>query len=183
MKKREDDEAIVETLVDVRRVAKVVKGGRRFAFSACIVCGNKAGSVGFGHGKAREVAEARTKATNSAKKSMIKIPLYQGRTIHHDVTGKSGASKVVIRRAKPGTGIIAGGAMRCIFESLGVHDIVAKSIGSSNVHTMILATLDALSRLSSPMLIADRRNKKVADLSVINKQAKVIQTNNKNNDQ
>jgi small subunit ribosomal protein S5 len=152
-------------LVGVTRVTKVVKGGRKFSFAACVVAGDKSGTVGYGHGKAREVAEARTKASGAAKKSMVHIPLYQGRTIHHDIIGKSGAARVLLRRAKPGTGIIAGGAMRAIFESLGVHDIVAKSLGSSNVYSMIAATFDALQRLSSPKSIADRRGKIITELS------------------
>jgi len=156
---------LTETLVDVSRVTKVVKGGRRFSFSACIVTGDKTGSVGYGHGKAKEVTEARAKATQEARKCMIKVPLYQGRTIHHDVMGKSGAAKVVLRRAKPGTGIIAGGAMRAILDSLGVHDVVAKSLGSSNVYSMIAATFDALLKLSSPKSIAERRGKKISEIS------------------
>jgi len=166
---KQADDAISLTLVGVSRVTKVVKGGRRFSFSACIVAGNKAGSVGCGHGKAKEVTEARAKASQAAKKAMIKVPLYQGRTIHHDVYGRSGAAKVVLRKAKPGTGIIAGGAMRAIFESIGVHDIVAKSLGSSNVYSMISATFDALSKLSSPKMIAERRNKKISELSTSSK--------------
>lgn len=161
------EDTIQETLVGVSRVTKVVKGGRRFSFAACVVAGSKNGSVGYGHGKAKEVAEARAKASQSAKKGMLEVPLYQNRTIHHDVMGKSGAAKVVLRRAKPGTGIIAGGAMRAIFESLGVHDIVAKSLGSSNTYSMIAATFDALSKLSSPKNIAERREKNVGDLLTI----------------
>lgn len=158
-------EALTETLVDVRRVTKVVKGGRKFSFSACIVIGDKAGKVGYGHGKAKEVSEARPKARQGGTKNMIKVPLYQGRTIHHDVIGKSGAAKVILRRAKAGTGIIAGGAMRAIFDSLGIHDIVAKSLGSSNVYAMIAATFNALSQLSSPKNIAERREKRVSEIS------------------
>lgn len=172
-KDRQSD-STVETLVGVTRVTKVVKGGRRFSFAACVVAGDKAGTVGYGHGKAREVAEARTKASSAAKKGMVNIPLYQGRTIHHDIIGKSGAAKVLLRRAKPGTGIIAGGAMRAIFESLGIHDIVAKSLGSSNVYSMIAATFDALERLSAPKAIADRRGKIMTELST--RPAKQIET-------
>ncbi|MBP7189924.1 MAG: 30S ribosomal protein S5 [Rickettsiaceae bacterium] len=161
------ESSIHETLVGVKRVTKVVKGGRRFSFAACVVCGSRDGAVGYGHGKAREVAEARTKASQSAKKAMIHVNLYQGRTIHHDVIGKSGAARVVLRRAKPGTGIIAGGAMRAIFDSLGVHDIVAKSLGSSNTYSMIAATFDALQKLSSPKVIASRRGKGVGELSTM----------------
>ncbi len=162
--KKNTNEALTETLVDVSRVTKVVTGGRKFSFSACVVTGDKAGKVGYGHGKAKEVTEARAKATQEAKKRMLKVALYQNRTIHHDVIGRSGAAKVILRRAKPGTGVIAGGPMRAIFDSLGVHDIVAKSLGSSNVYSMIAATFDALQKLSSPKLIADRRDKKVNQL-------------------
>jgi small subunit ribosomal protein S5 len=160
----QQDDAFVEMLVDVSRVTKVVKGGRKFSFSACVISGNKSGMVGYGHGKAKEVTEARAKATQSAKKAMVKFPLYQGRTIHHDVFGASGASKVVLRRANPGTGIIAGGAMRAIFESMGIHDIVAKSLGSSNVYTLIAATFDALNKLNSPKVIAEKRGLKISDV-------------------
>ncbi|WP_425364218.1 30S ribosomal protein S5 [Candidatus Tisiphia endosymbiont of Hybos culiciformis] len=163
--KKNMGEALTETLVDVNRVTKVVKGGRKFSFSACIVAGDKSGKVGYGHGKAKEVTEARAKATQEARKDMIRVPLYQSRTIHHDVIGKSGAAKVILRRAKAGTGVIAGGAMRAIFDSLGVHDIVAKSLGSSNVYAMIAATFDALSQLSSPKNIAERRGKKLNEVS------------------
>jgi small subunit ribosomal protein S5 len=173
MTKQSSDDAISTTLVGVTRVTKVVKGGRKFSFAACIVAGNHAGSVGYGHGKAKEVTEARVKATQAAKKSMVKIPLYQGRTIHHDVSGRSGAARVILRKAKAGTGIIAGGAMRAIFESIGVHDIVAKSLGSSNVYSLLSATFDALSKLSSPKTIAERRNKRVTELSVVPSKEKI----------
>ena len=169
--KKNTGEALTETLVDVSRVTKVVTGGRKFSFSACVVAGDKSGRVGYGHGKAKEVTEARAKATGEARKEMIKIPLYQSRTIHHDVIGRSGAAKVILRRAKAGTGVIAGGAMRAIFDSLGVHDIVAKSLGSSNVYAMIAATFDALRQLSSPKVIAERRGKKINEIST--KPAKV----------
>ncbi len=162
---KQTDENYTENLVHVGRVTKVVKGGRKFSFSACVVAGDKSGRVGYGHGKAKEVTEARGKASQAAKKAMMKVPLYQGRTIHHDVYGHSGAAKVIIRKAKPGTGIIAGGAMRSIFESLGVHDIVAKSLGSSNVYAMIAATFDALSRLSSTKMVANRRGKNISEIS------------------
>jgi small subunit ribosomal protein S5 len=164
-KAKKTGDSLTETLVDVNRVTKVVKGGRKFSFSACIVAGDKSGKVGYGHGKAKEVTEARAKATQEARKDMIRVPLYQSRTIHHDVIGRSGAAKVILRRAKAGTGVIAGGAMRAIFDSLGVHDIVAKSLGSSNVYAMIAATFDALSQLSSPKNIAERRGKKINELS------------------
>ncbi|HJD61059.1 MAG TPA: 30S ribosomal protein S5 [Rickettsia endosymbiont of Columbicola hoogstraali] len=165
-KVRKNEEALSEVLVDVNRVTKVVKGGRRFAFSAYVVVGDKAGRVGAGHGKAKEVNEAREKAKQAAKKKMMKVSLYQNRTIHHDVTGRSGAAKVILRRAKAGTGVIAGGSMRAIFDSLGVHDIVAKSIGSTNVYTMIAATFDALKKLSSPRSIAERRDKKMNEVFI-----------------
>ncbi|WP_342226616.1 30S ribosomal protein S5 [Rickettsia endosymbiont of Urophora cardui] len=165
-KVRKNEEALSEFLVDVNRVTKVVKGGRRFAFSAYVVVGDKAGRVGAGHGKAKEVNEAREKAKQAAKKKMMKVSLYQNRTIHHDVIGRSGAAKVVLRRAKAGTGVIAGGSMRAIFDSLGVHDIVAKSIGSTNVYTMIAATFDALKKLSSPKSIAARRDKKMNEIFI-----------------
>lgn len=163
MSKQSDE--ISTTLVGVSRVTKVVKGGRKFSFAACVVAGNGSGSVGYGHGKAKEVTEARVKATQAAKKAMIRVPLYEGRTIHHDIEGRSGAAKVILRKAKPGTGIIAGGPMRAIFESIGVHDIVAKSLGSSNVYSMIAATFDALSNLQSPKAIAARRGKKISEIS------------------
>ncbi|WPY00524.1 30S ribosomal protein S5 [Candidatus Trichorickettsia mobilis] len=163
--KKNTVEGLTETLVDVNRVTKVVKGGRKFSFSACVVAGDKAGKVGYGHGKAKEVTEARIKATQEAKKQLVKIPLYQGRTIHHDVIGHSGAAKVILRRAKAGTGVIAGGPMRAVFGLLGIHDIVAKSIGSSNVYAMIAATFDALSKLSAPKVIAEKRNKKISEVS------------------
>lgn len=162
--KRNEEEGLSETLVDVSRVTKVVKGGRKFSFAARVVSGDKSGKVGYGKGKAKEVSEARAKAAQEAKRKLVKIPLYQGRTIHHDVVGYSGAAKVILRRAKAGTGVIAGGAMRAIFDSLGVHDIVAKSIGSSNVSAMIAATFNALLKLSSPKSIAERRTKKINEL-------------------
>jgi small subunit ribosomal protein S5 len=165
-KVKKNDESLSETLVDVNRVTKVVKGGRRFSFSAYVVVGDKAGRVGAGHGKAKEVNEARGKAKQDAKKKMVKIPLYQNRTIHHDVIGRSGAAKVLLRRAKAGTGVIAGGSMRAVLDSLGVHDIVAKSLGSSNVYAMIAATFDALRKLSSPKNIAERRGKKISEISI-----------------
>ena len=170
--KKTANEGLSEVVVDINRVTKVVKGGRKFSFSACLIAGDKEGRVGYGHGKAKEVSEARTKASQEAKKEMIEVPLYKGRTIHHDVVGKSGAAKVILRRAKAGTGVIAGGAMRAILDSLGVHDIVAKSLGSSNVYAMIAATFDALLKLSSPKDIADRRGKKITDLSTKSAKAK-----------
>lgn len=153
-----------ETLVSVKRVAKVVKGGRRFGFSVVVVSGNGKGSVGYGLGKAKEVVEAKTKASQAAKKDMIKIHLKENRTIHHDILGHSGAGRVLLRAAPAGTGIIAGGAMRAVFEMVGLHDVVAKSLGSSNVHNMVEATFDALRKLSSPKQVAERRNKKVSEI-------------------
>ena len=153
-----------EVLVSVKRVAKVVKGGRRFGFSVVVVAGNGKGQVGYGLGKAKEVMEARSKASQAAKKAMIKVYLKENRTIHHDISGRSGAGKVLLRAAPAGTGIIAGGSMRAVFEMLGLHDVVAKSLGSSNVHNMVGATFDALAKLSSPKQIADRRSKKVSEL-------------------
>lgn len=153
-----------EVLVSVKRVAKVVKGGRRFGFSVVVVAGNGKGLVGYGLGKAKEVMEAKTKASQAAKKNLQKVSLKEGRTIHHDVLGHSGAGKVLLRSAPAGTGIIAGGSMRAVFEMLGVHDVVAKSLGSSNVHNMVGATFDALQKLSSPKLIAERRGKKIGEI-------------------
>lgn len=154
----------VDKLVHINRVAKVVKGGRRFGFAALVVLGDQRGRVGFGHGKAREVPEAIRKATESAKRSMIRVPLREGRTLHHDTEGRHGAGRVVLRTAPPGTGIIAGGPMRAVFETLGVQDVVAKSIGSSNPYNMVRATFDALKRANSPRNVAAKRGKKVADI-------------------
>ena len=161
---RSDEPELIEKLVSINRVAKVVKGGRRFGFAAVVVVGDGKGRVGFGTGKAREVPEAIRKATDQAKRSMVRIPLREGRTLHHDVHGIYGAGEVVLRAAKPGTGIIAGGPMRAIFESLGLHDVVAKSIGSSNPHNMIKATFAAFGRMVSPRTIAAKRGKKVGDI-------------------
>jgi small subunit ribosomal protein S5 len=155
---------ITDKLVSINRVAKVVKGGRRFGFSALVVVGDGKGRVGHGAGKAREVPEAIRKATERAKRSMKRFPLREGRTLHHDVQGFFGAGRVVLRAAPPGTGIIAGGPMRAVFETLGVQDVVAKSVGSANPHNMVKATFDALSRLSSPRSVAARRGKKVSDV-------------------
>lgn len=159
-------DSLSEELVHVNRVTKVVKGGRNFSFSAIVVVGDGNGKVGFGNGKAKEVTEARAKATKDARNNLLVVPLYKGRTIHHDVIGKSGAAKVLLRRAAPGTGVIAGGPMRSIFGCLGIEDIVAKSLGSSNPNSMITATFDALRNLSTPKVIASRRDKNVAELSV-----------------
>ena len=159
-----DESEFAEKLVNINRVAKVVKGGRRFGFAALVIVGDKKGRVGYGAGKAREVPEAIRKATEQARRSMIRVPLREGRTLHHDIADSYGAGKVVVRAAKPGTGIIAGGPMRAIFEALGVQDIVAKSVGSSNPHNMIKATFAALSHLTSPRAVAARRGKKVAEI-------------------
>ena len=160
----ERDSEFVDKLVHINRVAKVVKGGRRFGFAALVVVGDQRGRVGFGHGKAREVPEAIRKATESAKRDMIRVPLREGRTLHHDVNGRHGAGKVVLRAAPAGTGIIAGGPMRAVFETLGIQDIVAKSIGTSNPYNMVRATFDALKREDSPRGVAARRGLKVSAL-------------------
>jgi small subunit ribosomal protein S5 len=159
-----EESDLIEKLVHINRVAKVVKGGRRFGFAALVVVGDGKGKAGFGHGKAREVPEAIAKATASAKKAMIRVAMREGRTLHHDVNGRWGAGKVVLRTAKPGTGIIAGGPMRAVFESLGVHDVVTKSLGSSNPYNMVRATFDALKRQTSPKAVAARRGKKIVDI-------------------
>ncbi|MBT4017624.1 MAG: 30S ribosomal protein S5 [Alphaproteobacteria bacterium] len=155
---------IVDKLVGINRVAKVVKGGRRFGFAALVVVGDQKGRVGFGHGKAREVPEAIRKATEAAKRNMIRVPLREGRTLHHDVKGRFGAGRVVLRAAPAGTGIIAGGPMRAIFETLGVQDVVTKSIGTSNPYNMIKATFAALESMMSPRSVAARRGKKVSEI-------------------
>ena len=162
-REREESE-FTEKLVGINRVAKVVKGGRRFGFAAIVVVGDRKGRVGYGSGKAREVPEAIRKATEQARKSMIRVPLREGRTLHHDIADSYGAGKVIVRAAKPGTGIIAGGPMRAIFEALGVQDVVAKSVGSSNPHNMIKATFEALGHLTSPRAVAARRGKKVSEI-------------------
>jgi len=163
---REDREQgeLIEKLVAINRVAKVVKGGRRFGFAAIVVVGDGKGRSGYGTGKAREVPEAIRKATDQAKRAMIRIPLREGRTLHHDVHGHFGSGKVVLRPAKPGTGIIAGGPMRAVFETIGLHDVVAKSVGSSNPHNMIKATFVALTEMQNPRVVAAKRVKKVADI-------------------
>jgi small subunit ribosomal protein S5 len=154
----------IDKLVAINRVAKVVKGGRRFGFAALVVVGDQKGRVGFGHGKAREVPEAVRKATEQAKRNMMRVPLRDGRTLHHDVQGRHGAGHVVMRAAPPGTGIIAGGPMRAVFETLGVQDVVAKSIGTSNPYNMVRATFDGLQQMVSPRVVAARRSKKVSDI-------------------
>ncbi|MGH7153852.1 MAG: 30S ribosomal protein S5 [Acetobacteraceae bacterium] len=161
---RDADDGLIDKLVTINRVAKVVKGGRRFAFAALVVAGDQKGRVGWGHGKAREVPEAIRKATERAKRSMIRVPMKEGRTLHHDVEGRFGAGKVVLRTAQAGTGIIAGGPLRAMFETLGIGDVVAKSLGSRNPHNMVKAAFDALHHCASPRSVATRRGKKVADL-------------------
>jgi small subunit ribosomal protein S5 len=161
---RDEENELKDKLVTINRVAKVVKGGRRFAFAAIVVVGDQRGRVGHGAGKAREVPEAIRKATEAAKRALVRIPLRDGRTLHHDVRGRFGAGKVTLRAAPAGTGIIAGGPMRAVFETLGIKDIVAKSVGTSNPHNMIKATFVALEKLNSPRMVATRRGKKVGDL-------------------
>ena len=158
------DSDLVNKLVDVNRVAKVVKGGRRFGFSALVVIGDGKGRVGYGSGKAREVPEAVRKAEEQAKRSMVRVPLRQGRTLHHDIFGHFGAGRILLRAAPPGTGIIAGGPMRAVLEALGVKDVVSKSLGSSNPHNMIKATFQALRAVDSPRSIAAKRGKKVGEI-------------------
>src|SRR5256886_7410359 len=163
-REREEPSEFIDKLVHINRVAKVVKGGRRFGFAALVVGGDKKGGVGHGHGKAREVPEAIRKATDAAKRNLIRVPLREGRTLHHDVAGRHGAGKVFLRAAPAGTGIIAGGPMRAVFETLGMQDVVAKSLGSSNPYNMVRATFDALKRQDSPPTVAARRNIKVSTL-------------------
>lgn len=159
-----EDSEFHEKLVAVNRVAKVVKGGRRFGFAALVVVGDGRGRIGTGHGKAKEVPEAIRKATDQAKRHMIRVPLREGRTLHHDVYGRFGSGKVFLRSAPQGTGIIAGGPLRAIFDCLGIQDVVAKSIGTSNPYNMVNATFEALKNMQSPRQIASRRGKKVADV-------------------
>ena len=177
-KSNKEDSDLVDKLVGINRVAKVVKGGRRFGFAALVVVGDQRGKVGFGTGKAKEVPEAIKKATDDAKKNMVKVPMKEGRTLHHDMKGHYGAGRVVLRTAPSGTGIIAGGPMRAVFETLGVQDVVAKSIGTSNPHNMIKATFAAFNSMYSPRNIANKRSRKVAEIfgnqpkSDINKNSK-----------
>ena len=161
---REEAPEFADRLVAINRVSKTVKGGKRFGFAALVVVGDQRGRVGFGKGKAKEVPEAIRKATEQAKRGMIRVPLREGRTLHHDIEGRHGAGKVVMRTAPQGTGIIAGGPMRAVFEMLGVQDVVAKSIGSQNPYNMIRATIDGLKKEASPRSVAQRRGKKVADI-------------------
>ena len=160
---RDEDPEFQDRLVAINRVSKTVKGGKRFGFAALVVVGDQKGRVGFGKGKAREVPEAIRKATEQAKRGLIRVPLREGRTLHHDMEGRHGAGKVVMRTAPAGTGIIAGGPMRAVFEMLGIQDVVAKSIGSQNPYNMIRATIDGLNKESSPRHVASRRGKKVSD--------------------
>jgi small subunit ribosomal protein S5 len=161
---REEGSELIDKLVSINRVAKVVKGGRRFGFAALVVVGDGKGKVGYGSGKAKEVSDAMRKALDSAKKSMVRIPLREGRTLHHDLYGRFGAGKVIIRTAPVGTGIIAGGPMRAVFEALGVQDVVAKSVGTSNPHNMLKATFNALQEMKSPRAVAAKRGKKVGEI-------------------
>lgn len=161
---QKEESELIERLVSINRVAKVVKGGRRFGFAALMVVGDGRGRVGFGTGKAREVPEAIQKATQDAKKNMIRVPLREARTLHHDTFGRCGAGKVFLRSAPQGTGIIAGGPLRAVFEALGVQDVVAKAIGSNNPHSMVNSTFAALKKMQSPRQVAARRGKKVSDI-------------------
>jgi small subunit ribosomal protein S5 len=162
--REERDSEFVDKLVHINRVAKVVKGGRRFGFAALVVVGDQRGRVGYGHGKAREVPEAIRKATDEAKKSLIRVPLKDGRTLHHEVRGHHGAGKVVVRPAPAGTGVIAGGPARAVFEALGVGDVVSKSLGTSNPYNLVRAVFDALKNQNSPRMVAQRRGRSVTDI-------------------
>ena len=161
---RDDTPEFADRLVAINRVSKTVKGGKRFGFAALVVVGDQKGRVGYGKGKAKEVSEAIRKATEQARHKLIRVPLREGRTLHHDIEGRHGAGKVLIRTAPQGTGIIAGGPMRAVFEMLGVQDVVAKSLGSQNPYNMIRATVDGLTRQVSPRMVAQRRGKRVADI-------------------
>ncbi len=163
-REREETPEFADRLVAINRVSKTVKGGKRFGFAALVVVGDQRGRVGFGKGKAKEVPEAIRKATEQAKRQMIRVPLREGRTLHHDIEGRHGAGKVILRTSVPGTGIIAGGPMRAVFEMLGLQDVVAKSLGSQNPYNMIRATFDALRNSASPRQVAQRRGKKVAEI-------------------
>lgn len=162
--KQQEEQEYVERLVGINRVAKVVKGGRRFGFAALVIVGDGKGRVGYGHGKAKEVPEAIKKATDQAKRKMIRVPLREGRTLHHDVHGRQGAGRVFLRSAPAGTGIIAGGPLRAVFEAIGIQDVVAKAIGSNNPYSMVNATFAALENMQSPRHVAARRNKKVSEV-------------------
>ncbi len=161
---RDETPEFADRLVAINRVSKTVKGGKRFGFAALVIVGDQKGRVGFGKGKAREVPEAIRKATEQAKRGMVRIPLREGRTLHHDMEGRHGAGRVVMRAAPAGTGIIAGGPMRAVFEMLGIHDVVAKSLGTQNPYNMIRATMDGLQREQSPRMVAQRRGRRVSDI-------------------
>ncbi len=161
---RDENPEFQDRLVAINRVSKTVKGGKRFGFAALVVVGDQKGRVGFGKGKAKEVPEAVRKATEQAKRQMIRVPLRDGRTLHHDVEGRHGAGRVIMRTAVPGTGVIAGGPMRAVFEMLGLQDVVAKSLGSQNPYNMVRATIDGLKKEASPRQVAQRRGKKVGDI-------------------
>jgi small subunit ribosomal protein S5 len=169
--REERDSEFTEKLVAINRVAKVVKGGKRFGFAALVVVGDLKGRVGFGHGKAREVPEAIRKATEAARRALLRVPLREGRTVHHDSIGHHGAGRVVVRAAPPGTGIIAGGAMRAVFEMLGVQDVVAKSLGSTNPYNVVRATFDALKAQENPRAVAARRGLKYGELAARRREA------------
>ena len=171
-----DDAApeLADRLVAINRVSKTVKGGKRFGFAALVVVGDQKGRVGFGKGKAKEVPEAIRKATDQAKTQTLRVPLKEGRTLHHDVNGRHGAGIVVMRTAPPGTGIIAGGPMRAVFEMLGIQDVVAKSIGSQNPYNMVRATIDGLKKEVSPRIIARRRGKKLSAIVVKDEEQKEL---------
>ncbi len=173
--REERDSEFSDKLVHINRVAKVVKGGKRFGFAALVVVGDLKGRVGFGHGKAREVPEAIRKATEAAKRSLLRVPLRDARTLHHDTEGRHGAGRVVLRSAPPGTGIIAGGPMRAVFEMLGVQDVVAKSLGSTNPYNMVRATFDALKIQENPRGVAARRSKKVSEIVARRRDGTAIQ--------
>ncbi|MBL3284435.1 30S ribosomal protein S5 [Rickettsiales endosymbiont of Paramecium tredecaurelia] len=168
MKKKNSNDTLVEHIASIKRVSKTTTGGRKFSVSAYMIVGDKSGRVGYGKGKAKEVNEAKTKASAKARKSIIRVPLDRGRTIHHDVIGRSGAATVILKRAKSGKGIIAGGPLRGVFECLGIHDIVAKSLGSRNSYAMVEAVFDALSQLSSRRAVANKRGKKVGEIMTLN---------------
>ncbi len=169
---------LVEKLISVNKVSKTVKGGKNFSFAVLVVVGDKNGRVGFGKGNAKEVTDAKNKAFEAAKKALVKVPLKEGRTIHHDVEGRFCAAKVSMRSAPAGTGVIAGGAMRAIFECAGIHDVVSKSIGTSNPYNMVWATFEALSRLSSPRNVADRRSKEISE--IVKRRNAILKGNNNN---
>lgn len=173
--REERDSEFVDRLVHINRVAKVVKGGRRFGFAALVVVGDQKGRVGFGHGKAREVPEAIRKATDAAKRALVRVSLKEGRTLHHDVTGRHGSGRVVVRSAPAGTGIIAGGPMRAVFETVGIQDVVAKSLGSSNPYNLVRATFSALKNEDSPRSVAARRGIKVSALQSRRRDASAVE--------